>query len=87
MQGISKLFNELAWLTQLGFSFMMPPLLCIGGAWLCVQKLGAPLWIMLPAFVLGFGAAATSFYNFYKYTQKKAHKGTDDAPPAFNEHH
>lgn len=86
MKGMSRLFSELVWLTQLGLSLLTPPLLCLGLGWLAVEKLGAPLWVMLPAFVLGLGAAGVSFYQFYQYTQKKAGKGEQDAPPAFNHH-
>lgn len=86
MQKFNKVFSELVWLTQLGFSLLTPLLLCLGGAWLCVEKLSAPLWIMLPALVLGFGGAVASFCSFYKYTQKKASRSEQKAPPAFNDH-
>ena len=87
MHGLSRIFNELVWLTQLGFSILMPPLLCLGLAWLAIDRLHAPLWIMIPAFILGFGGGAASFWSFYKYTQRKASRSAEKAPPAFNQHH
>lgn len=86
MQGLNKLFSELVWLTQLGLSLLTPLLLCPGIAWVCVEKWSLPLWIMIPAFVLGLGGSAVSFLEFYKYTQKKAEKSEKKAPPAYNYH-
>lgn len=80
-----KALRELSWLTQLGLSLIAPPLLCAGLAYWLIGRFGWPQWVMAPAFVLGFGAAAVSFYNFYRYMQKKSARGKQD-PPAFNDH-
>lgn len=80
-----KALRELSWLTQLGLTLIIPPLLCIGAAWFLTDKLNAPVWVMLPAFILGFGGSAVSFYKFYQYTMRKAGKG-QKPPPAFNDH-
>lgn len=86
MQGLNKLFSELVWLTQLGFSLLTPLLLCPGLAWVCIEKWSWPLWVMIPAFVLGLGGSVASFLEFYKYTQKKAEKSEKKAPAAYNHH-
>ncbi len=86
MKDLNRLFSELVWLTQLGFSILTPPVLCIGLAWFATEKWSAPLWVMVPAFVLGLGGSAASFLSFYKYTRSKAQRSDEKAPPAFNHH-
>ena len=86
VKGWMNALRELAWLTQLGFSLVTPPLLCAGGAWWLIQARGWPAWVMLPALALGFGGAAASFWGFYRYVQRK-NKGGKTPPAAFNDHH
>lgn len=86
LQSWMKALRELAWLTQLGISLITPPLLCAGLCWWAIGRFGWPEWSMLPALALGFGAAAISFYNFYKYMQRKSERTRKKEPPAFNDH-
>lgn len=80
-----RALRELTWLTQLGLSLVIPPFGCALGAWWLTAHAGAPAWIMAPALVLGLGAAAVSFYNFYRYTQRRAQR-QKKPPAAFNDH-
>ena len=77
--------RELAWLTQLGFSLVTPPLLCGWGAWWLINAMGFPAWVMLPALGLGLGAAAASFWGFYRYVQRK-NRPKGDGPAAWSDH-
>lgn len=77
--------RELAWLTQLGFSLVTPPLLCALGAWWLIEAKGFPAWVMVPALVLGLGAAAAAFASFYRYVQRK-NRSKKNGPAAFNDH-
>ena len=58
VKGWMNALRELAWLTQLGFSLVTPPFLCAWGAWWLISEKGWPAWVMLPALILGLGAAA-----------------------------
>ena len=78
--------KELVWLSQLGFSLLTPPVICLLLAYIAIEKWSFPAWIMLPAFIFGFGGAFGSFLSFYKYTQRKADKSSKKEPPAFNDH-
>ncbi len=86
MQPWMKIMQDLAWLTQLGVSITVPPLLCAFGAYWLIAHVGLPAWLMIPALVLGLGASAVSVWGFYRHAQRKAEKAGKKAPPAFNHH-
>ena len=85
MKGWMNALRELAWRTQLGFSLVTPPFLCAWGAWWLISEKGWPAWVMLPALILGLGAAAASFWGFYRYVQRK-NRPDEKGPAAFNDH-
>lgn len=86
MKPYFKLFSDLALLTQFGFSLVTPVVLCVGGAFWLHARWGAPAWVIAPGFVLGFGAAASTAWHFYKRTCRKAEKDGRKAAPRFNDH-
>ncbi len=82
-----KQLQKLVWLTQLGFSLVSPPLLCIFLAHLAQTKLHWGTWIMVVGIVVGLAAAACSalsFFHYFKRTSQKEQKG--EKPIAFNDH-
>lgn len=80
-----NILRELTWLTQLGLSLVMPPLLCgMGGLWLA-DAAGLGTWVMLPALALGLGGSGAAFWGFYRYVQRKNAK-KDAGGAAFNDH-
>lgn len=83
MKGWMAALENIVWLTQLGLSVLLPPVLCLWLAWWLVDAKGAPYWIYLPALVLGLGGGGKNFAAFCKMMQKKAGK-----PPrtSFNRH-
>ena len=86
MKDLAQLLNGLVWFTQLGISLVVPLLLFVGGgAWL-VNALGAPMWIMLPAFVLGLGTSGATARRFYLAECRKGEKHRPDKPVGFNDH-
>lgn len=85
VKGWMNALRELAWLTQLGFSLVTPPFLCAFAAWWLIDAKGWPAWVMVPALVLGLGAAAASFWGFYRYVQRR-NKPDKKGPAAFNDH-
>ncbi|WP_294542887.1 AtpZ/AtpI family protein [uncultured Gemmiger sp.] len=86
MKDLAQLLNGLVWFTQLGISLVVPLLLFVGGgAWL-VNALGAPMWVMFPAFVLGLGTSGATARRFYLTERRKAEKRQPDKPVGFNDH-
>lgn len=70
----SKIFQQIAMVTQFGLSLVVPLLMCIGGAWLLNNKAGVGLWIYIPGFIFGLGSSFVTAYKFYQIESKKAHK-------------
>lgn len=62
--GWFSVLQGLTWLTQLGLSLAVPPLLCLLGAgWLARQfSLGPWVWVL--GILLGLGAAGCTFAGF-----------------------
>ena len=54
-----RLWRDIVWLTQLGFSMVSPLLLCIWGGWQLQHRFGFGPWVMAAAIVLGLGGAAS----------------------------
>ena len=86
MKPMMELVRGLTWFTQLGISLVGPVLLFVGGAAWLQQHLGAPGWIMIPAFVLGFGTAGATARKFYRDACRKANRSAGKAPKSFNRH-
>ena len=64
MKGWTKTVGNITFLTQFGFSFITPLLLCLGlCGWLSSKGVGA--WVFIPGFILGFGGSAMVAYQFY----------------------
>ena len=40
MKGWYKALEDLVWLTQLGLNMLLPLVMCLGGAWWAVNKIG-----------------------------------------------
>lgn len=58
--------QNLTWLTQLGLSLTVPPVLCLLLAgWLAERFLLGP-WVWLAAILLGLGASACTFAEFMR---------------------
>lgn len=85
MNGIFKALEDLVWLTQLGLDLLLPLVVCLGGCWWAVNHWDWPMWLYLPAILLGLGAGAQNFWRFAKARLKRAKK---EAPRriGFNTH-
>ena len=53
MKGWYKALEDLVWLTQLGLNMLLPLVMCLGGCWWAVSHWGWPMWVYLPAVLLG----------------------------------
>lgn len=74
----------LVWLTQLGFSLVAPPILCIWGAIWAQNRYGLGTWIMVVAIVFGLCASFSNGLVFYRMMERKSKK--QEKPRFFNNH-
>ena len=57
MKDWMQISQRLIMLGQLGLSLLMPLLMCLGGCYLLVTRVGLGLWIYFPGFLFGLGAS------------------------------
>ena len=81
-----KLVRNLTWLTQLGFSLIAPPLLCMGGAWWLRQRFSLGIWVLGLGLVLGIGGMVSAAVGFYRHVRRQAEREKPHRPDAFNSH-
>lgn len=68
---------------QLGLTIAIPIVGCVLVCrWLCVS-FGIGIWIYIPGFVMGVGAAAMTWYRLYRKYNKKS---SEKKPFGFNDH-
>ena len=80
--------SDLIWLTQLGLSALLPPVLCM---WLCswlVNSKGAPGWLYAIFLLLGLASGAQNFRRFFARWRRQAAKNKNENSRFvnFNEH-
>mgnify|MGYP000008955769 CR=1 FL=1 len=85
VKGWYKALEDLVWLTQLGLNMLLPLVMCLGGCWWAVSRWGWPMWVYLPAVLLGLAAGAQNFWVFVKERLDRTKK---DKPrrTGFNSH-
>ena len=64
---------------------LLPLVMCLGGCWWAVSHWGWPMWVYLPAVLLGLAAGAQNFWVFVKERLDRSKK---DKPrrTGFNSH-
>ena len=67
------------------FASVLPLVMCLGGCWWAVSHWGWPMWVYLPAVLLGLAAGAQNFWVFVKERLDRSKK---DKPrrTGFNSH-
>jgi Na+-driven multidrug efflux pump len=76
----------LTWLTQLGLSVAVPPVLFILLAVWLRDSLGWGAWVIWAGIILGLYCAAHGLVTSLKALKKFSEAKKDDPPKAFNEH-
>ncbi len=73
--------QNLTWLTQLGLSLTVPPVLCLLLAgWLAERFLLGP-WVWLAAILLGLGASACTFAEFMRMFLRRSGRRPPEGDP------
>ena len=78
--------QNLTWLTQLGLSLAVPPLLCLFGAGWLARRFSLGPWVWVLGILLGLGAAGCTFAEFARMFLRrnglgKTGGGPDNAGP------
>ncbi len=80
-----EIATKLTLLSQLGLSFIMPLLMCIGICWLLCDKLGVGLWVYIIGFPFGLASSFLTAYKFYVLVRNKEKKN-QKKKVSFNNH-
>lgn len=79
VKGWYKALEDLVWLTQLGLNMLLPLVMCLGGCWWAVSHWGWPMWVYLPAVLLGLAARGAELLGLRQRAARPLQKG--QAPP------
>lgn len=86
MKDLVTISQRLIMVGQFGLSLLMPLLMCLGGCYLLISKLGLGLWIYIPGFVFGLGGGFMTAYKFWLAVSRREKEKGEKEPPAFNLH-
>lgn len=81
-----KVFRNLAWLTQLGISIVVPLVLCIVGSCWLRNRFSLGGWVVALGVFLGIGGAVSGLWSSLKRMQREADREDGKKPTSFNEH-
>lgn len=81
-----KAMENLIWVTQLGLSLLLPPVFFLGLAHWLVTRWGWPVWVWLPAILLGLATAAVTFRSFAARWLRDSRRDAEHRPSGFNRH-
>lgn len=82
---LRNIFKNVALLSQLGLSIIMPILICIGICAFLTNRLSVGSWIYILGFVFGLGASFMTVYKFYLAETNKSKK-EEKKTVSFNSH-
>ncbi len=74
MKRLADVYKDILMLTQLGFSFITPLLLCLALCWCLSTYLGLGSWVYIPGFFFGLGGSGMTAYKFYLAIERKQEK-------------
>lgn len=86
MSSRAKLLRNAIWLTQLGLSVLMPPVLLLLAALWLRARFGWGVWVLIVALVVGLLSSFCSAVNFYRAVTRRQKRDGQENPPAFNRH-
>ena len=83
---INSVMKNVALLSQLGLSVIMPTLLCVALCWYLNTHLNVGLWVYIPGFSFGLLSSFMTAYKFYLSEISKTKKENKKKKVAFNRH-
>ena len=84
---LREILKNITLVGQLGLSFIMPVLLCVGLCWFLTDRFGVGAWIYILGFVFGLGASFMTAYKFYLSVVAKEEKEAEkNKKVSFNRH-
>jgi len=86
MKNFRKIAQNLAMISQLGISLIMPLLICILICVWLMNRFNVGGWVFIPGFILGLGSSFTTGYKFYLSESKKSRKESEDTKASYNNH-
>ena len=76
----------LLWVTQLGLTLTLPPIVLTAGAVWLRERFALGGWVVLLGVVAGLGAAVSGARDFFRFAQRDEGEHGGDDPVAFNSH-
>ncbi len=88
MKRLADIYKNVLMLTQLGFSFVTPLLLCLALCWFLNSNLGLGSWVYIPGFFFGLGGSGMTAYKFYLAIERRQEKESkkEEKKIYFNHH-
>lgn len=87
MKDIFSALENLVWVTQLGTSLLFPLVFFLWLAHWLTGTHGWPLWVYIPAIVLGLLTGVQTFRKFAQRMMKQARRDLEEKKPVgFNRH-
>ena len=83
---LNMILRNVALLSQLGLSIVMPMLITVGICYFLTGRFNIGMWIYIPGFVLGIGSSVMTAYKFYKSVISKEQKENKKTRVSFNRH-
>lgn len=81
-----KNVSMLAWLSQLGLSVAVPPVISIMLAVWIRNRYDMGIWVVWIGIALGIYCSVAGLISSLRLMEQLSHKKKQDLPPAFNEH-
>ena len=73
-----EVMKNISYLTQLGLSLILPPVLLLAGANYLVQRWGWGRWVLAAALAVGLYSAFSTFRSFVRYAVGQAKKREEE---------
>ena len=87
-EDFNNILKNMALLSQLGLSIVMPMLICIALCWYLNAQKGVGMWIYFVGFFFGIGASFMTAYKFYlsEIQKEKKENKKKKKRVSFNKH-
>ena len=76
----------LLWVTQLGLTLTLPPVVLTAGAVWLRERFALGGWVVLLGVLAGLGAAASGARDFFRFARQDGARREGGDPVAFNSH-